>query len=136
MKLPASLMICALAIVTPYTEVDAQTEPKSGDNTGITINPDSNNKTIILTPKTPEKGTRKRGNINIYVTQYADCLYFGITEEMGVCTIFLGERETPVDSFVLAYESLIVNISGIPAGVYPIILVTEGNQIFQGKIEL
>lgn len=70
------------------------------------------------------------------VYQTGDILTFGITEEMGACTVFFGEREDPVETYVISCEDPCVSVSGIEVGEYPLILVTEGYQIFQGTIEL
>ena len=75
-------------------------------------------------------------SIFIKVLQSSDKLIFGIQNEMGICTAYIGTMENPLETAVITPESPVMNITEIEQGEYPLILVTEGHQIFQGMIGL
>lgn len=63
-------------------------------------------------------------------------LIFGISETMGVCSVYFGEIEDPMEMFSITSQNPGISVSDIEPGIHQLTLVTEGNQIFQGTISL
>lgn len=118
-----SMMMCALSLVagTPGTN------PSSGQE-GIPV--------TILRPSTSHNRPKVPSSVRIYIYKVEDILTFDISEDMGVCAVYIGEREDPIEMFSITSQNSSITVSDIENREYQITLVTESNQIFQGSIEL
>lgn len=117
------MMMCALSLVagTPGTN------PSSGQE-GIPV--------TILRPSTSHNRPKVPSSVRIYIYKVEDILTFDISEDMGVCAVYIGEREDPIEMFSITSQNSSITVSDIENREYQITLVTESNQIFQGSIEL
>ena len=81
-----SMMMCALSLVagTPGTN------PSSGQE-GIPV--------TILRPSTSHNRPKVPSSVRIYIYKVEDILTFDISEDMGVCAVYIGEREDPIGNF-------------------------------------
>lgn len=118
-----SMMMCALSLVagTPGTN------PSSGQE-GIPV--------TILRHSTSHNRPKVPSSVRIYIYKVEDILTFDISEDMGVCAVYIGEREDPIEMFSITSQNSSITVSDIENREYQITLVTESNQIFQGSIEL
>ena len=118
-----SMMMCAL----PLAAGTSGTKPSSGQE-GAPV--------TILRPSTPHNRPKVPSSVRIYIYKVEDILTFDISEDMGVCAVYIGEREDPIEMFSITSQNPSITVSDIENREYQITLVTEGNQIFQESIEL
>lgn len=118
-----SMIMCALPLVAGT--------PDPNPSTGKEDSP-----VAVLWPSTPHKGPKAPASVHIDVYGADGMLIFGISETMGVCSVYFGEMESPMEMFSITSRNPGISVSDIEAGIHQLTLVTEGNQIFQGTISL
>lgn len=118
-----SMIMCALPLVAGT--------PDPNPSTGKEDSP-----VTVLQPSNHSKGPKAPASVHIDVYGADDMLIFGISETMGVCSVYFGEIEDTMEMFSITSQNPSISVSDIEAGIHQITLVTEDNQIFQGTISL